>query len=87
MIKLVRKITYKKSLKEILDEETLDKLILDVRELKTILKDSTALNKLEKKLLKMKKENKLDIATMDYTNKMVNAFDDYKYFQKMANGN
>lgn len=84
---MVRKITYKKSLKEMLDEETLDKLILDVKELKTILKDSAALNKLEKKLLKMKKENKLDIATMDYTNKMVNAFDDYKYFQKMANGN
>jgi hypothetical protein len=34
-----------------------------------------------------KKENKLDIATIDYNNKIVNAFDNYKYFQKMANGN
>jgi hypothetical protein len=67
-----------------MDEEQLDNLIAGVQELKSVLKNSPSLNKLEKKLLKMKKDNNLDIATMDYTGKMINAFDDYKYFQKMA---
>ena len=72
------------NLKEKMDEEQLDNLIAGIQELKSVLKNSPSLNKLEKKLLKMKKDKDLDVATMDYTSRMIDAFSEYKYYQKMA---